>query len=223
MSKLIWDNVGEKVYETGLDRGVLYPLNTKTNAYDTGVAWNGLSKVSEKPSGAESSDVYADNIKYLNLISAEKFAATIEAYTYPDEFAVCDGTAEPAPGIVIGQQTRKTFGMSYRTLVGNDVAGQDYGYKIHCIYGGVASPSEKGYSSVNESPEAISFSWELNTTPVPVEGFKPTASLIVESTKVSKEALAAIEAILYGSEGTEPRLPLPDEIIALIKNNGAQG
>lgn len=223
MSKLIWDNVGEKVYETGLDRGVLYLLNAKTNTYDTGVAWNGLSKVSEKPSGAESSDVYADNIKYLNLISAEKFAATIEAYTYPDEFAVCDGTAEPAPGIIISQQTRKTFGMSYRTLVGNDVAGQDYGYKIHCIYGGVASPSEKGYNSVNESPEAITFSWELNTTPVPVEGFKPTASLIVDSTKVSKEALAAIEAILYGSEGTEARLPLPNEIITLIKNNGAQG
>ena len=223
MSKLIWDNVGEKVYETGLDRGVLYPLNTKTNAYDTGVAWNGLSKISEKPSGAESSDVYADNIKYLNLISAEKFAATIEAYTYPDEFAVCDGTAEPVEGVIIGQQTRKTFGLSYRTLVGNDVAGQDYGYKIHCIYGGVASPSEKGYSSVNESPEAISFSWELNTTPVPVEGFKPTASLIVDSTKVSKEALAAIEAILYGSDSAEPRLPLPNEIVELIKNNGAQG
>lgn len=216
MSRIIWDNVGEKTYETGLDRGVLYPLNTETNAYDTGVPWNGLSKVSEKPSGAESSDIYADNIKYLNLLSAEKFGATVEAYTYPDEFAVCDGTAEPAPGMTIGQQTRKMFGLSYRTLYGNDVAGTDYGYKIHCIYGAVASPSEKGYSSVNESPEAITFSWEVNTTPVPVTGFKPTASVIIDSTKVSKEAMKALEDILYGKEGAEPRLPLPDEIAGII-------
>lgn len=216
MSRIIWDNVGEKTYETGLDRGVLYPLNTETNAYDTGVPWNGLSKVSEKPSGAESSDIYADNIKYLNLLSAEKFGATVEAYTYPDEFAVCDGTAEPAPGMTIGQQTRKMFGLSYRTLYGNDVAGTDYGYKIHCIYGAVASPSEKGYSSVNESPEAITFSWEVNTTPVPVTGFKPTASVIIDSTKVSKEAMKALEDILYGKEDKEPRLPLPDEIAGII-------
>lgn len=221
MSRLIWDNVGEKTYETGLDRGVLYPMNIETNAYDKGVPWNGLSKVSEKPSGAESTDIYADNIKYLNLISAEKFGATVEAYTYPDEFAVCDGTAEPAPGMIIGQQTRKVFGLSYRTLVGNDVAGQEYGYKIHCIYGAVASPSEKGYQTVNESPEAITFSWEVNTTPVPVTGFKPTASVIIDSTKVSKEALTAIEAILYGSDGTEARLPLPDEIAGIINPSTA--
>lgn len=222
MGRLIWDNVGEKTYETGLDRGVLYPMNTETNAYDKGVVWNGLSKVSEKPSGAETTDIYADNIKYLNLLSAEKFAATVEAYTYPDEFAVCDGTAEPVPGMIIGQQVRKTFGMSYRTLLGNDVAGQEYGYKIHCIYGAVASPSEKGYQSVNESPEAITFSWEVNTTPVPVTGFKPTASLTIDSTKVSKEALAAIEAILYGSDEVDARLPLPDEIAGII-NPTAQG
>lgn len=220
MSRLIWDNVGEKTYETGLDRGVLYSLNTATNAYDSGVAWNGLSKVSEKPSGAESSDIYADNIKYLNLLSAEKFGATIEAYTYPKEFEACDGTAQPVAGMIIGQQTRKTFGLSYRTLVGNDVAGTDFGYKIHCIYGAVASPSEKGYSSVNESPEAITFSWEVNTTPVPVEGFKPTAYVIIDSTKVSAEAVAAIEAILYGTEGEEPRLPLPNEIAAIINPAG---
>lgn len=221
MSRIIWDNVGEKTYETGLDRGVLYLMNAETNAYDKGVAWNGLSKVSEKPSGAESSDIYADNIKYLNLLSAEKFAATVEAYTYPDEFAECDGTAEPVPGMVIGQQTRKTFGFSYRTLVGNDVSGTEHGYKIHCIYGAVASPSEKGYSTVNESPEAITFSWEVNTTPVPVEGFKPTATVIIDSTKVSKEALASVEAILYGSADVEPRLPLPNEIASII--NPAQG
>ena len=222
MSRIIWDNVGEKTYETGLDRGVLYLMNAETNAYDKGVAWNGLSKVSEKPSGAESSDIYADNIKYLNLLSAEKFAATVEAYTYPDEFAECDGTAEPVPGMIIGQQTRKTFGFSYRTLVGNDVSGTEHGYKIHCIYGAVASPSEKGYSTVNESPEAITFSWEVNTTPVPVEGFKPTATVIIDSTKVSKEALAAVEAILYGSVDVEPRLPLPNEIASII-NPAPQG
>ena len=222
MSRIIWDNVGEKTYETGLDRGVLYLMNAETNAYDKGVAWNGLSKVSEKPSGAESSDIYADNIKYLNLLSAEKFAATVEAYTYPDEFAECDGTAEPVPGMVIGQQTRKTFGFSYRTLVGNDVSGTEHGYKIHLIYGAVASPSEKGYSSVNESPEAITFSWEVNTTPVPVDGFKPTATVIIDSTKVSKEALAAVEAILYGADEVEPRLPLPNEIAAVI-NPSAEG
>ena len=215
MSKIVWDKTGERFYETGTNQGVLY-VQDETGAYPKGVAWNGLTAVSESPSGAEATALYADNIKYLNLISAEEFGATIEAYTYPDEFAECDGSAEIAPGIMIGQQKRKTFGMSYRTIIGNDNDGNDFGYKIHLIYGAVAAPSERAYATVNDSPEAITFSWELTTTPVNVTGFKPTAHLEINSTKVAAEKLAQLEAILYGSESEEPRLPMPDEIVELI-------
>ena len=214
--KLVWDKTGERIFEAGVDHGVLYPLSTD-GTYNKGVAWNGLISVSESPSGAEPEALWADNMKYLNLMSAEEFGATIECYTYPDEFAECDGSAEIAPGVLIGQQKRKTFGLSYRTLIGNDVDGNDHGYKLHLIYGALASPSEKGYSTVNDTPEAITFSYEVSTTPVNVEGFKPTASLTIDSTKVDKEKLAALEAILYGSETEEARLPLPNEIATLLK------
>lgn len=215
MPKIKWDQTGQRLYETGVDHGVLYIPDTD-NAYTGGVAWNGLTSISESPSGAESNPQYADNIKYLNLISAEEFGATIEAFTYPEEFEQCDGTASLAPGITIGQQARKTFGLSYRTLLGNDVDATDYGYKLHLIYGALAAPSEKAYSTVNDSPEAITFSWELTTTAVEVEGHKPTASLTVDSTKVTADGLAALEAILYGSDTEEPRLPLPDEVVTLV-------
>lgn len=216
MSRLVWDKAGEHIYETGVSQGVLYPVDAKTATYPKGVAWNGLTAVTESPSGAESTALYADDIKYLNLLSAEEFGATIEAYTYPDEFAVLDGSAEIASGITIGQQERGTFGLSYKTKLGNDLANTGYGYKLHIIYGAVASPSEKSYSTVNDSPEAITFSWEIKTTPVEVTGHKPTASVVIDSTKVDAEKLAALEAILYGSEGTEARLPLPDEIATLF-------
>lgn len=215
MSKLTWDNTGERFYETGVKQGVLYPQG-EGGAYPKGYAWNGLTAVTESPSGAEANPLYADDIKYLNLMSAEDFGATVEAYTYPDEFAECDGSAEIAPGVSIGQQKRKTFGMSYRTAIGNDVDGSDHGYKIHLIYGAMAQPSERAYASMNDSPEAITFSWELTTTPVNVTGFKPTAHLEINSTKVDAEKLAALEAILYGTESEEARLPLPDEIVELI-------
>lgn len=215
MSKLSWDKSGERLYETGVDRGVLYPQNSD-GTYPKGVAWNGLTGVTESPSGAEATALYADDIKYLNLLSTEEFAATVEAYTYPDEFGACNGEAELAKGITIGQQARKAFGMAYRTKIGNDIDSNDHGYKIHLIYGGLAAPSEKAYATINDSPEAITFSWEVSTTPVEVPGMKPTASLIIDSTKVSAESLAAIEAILYGTEDAEPRLPLPSEIIELI-------
>ena len=214
MSALVWDQSSERLYETGVDRGVLYPVTN--NAYGTGVAWNGLTAVNESPSGAEPSDIYADNIKYLTLRSAETFGATIEAYTYPDEFAECDGSATVATGVTIGQQTRKSFGLCYRTLVGNDTDGQDHGYKLHLIYGCTASPSEKSYQTVNDSPEAITFSWEVSTTPVNVEGHKPTAQLIVDSTKVDAAKLATLEAQLYGGESSEPKLPTPAEVIAIF-------
>ena len=214
MSALVWDQSSERLYETGVDRGVLYPVTN--NAYGTGVAWNGLTAVNESPSGAEPSDIYADNIKYLTLRSAETFGATIEAYTYPDEFAECDGSATVATGVTIGQQTRKSFGLCYRTLVGNDTDGQDHGYKLHLIYGCTASPSEKSYQTVNDSPEAITFSWEVSTTPVNVEGHKPTAQLIVDSTKVDKAKLDTLEAQLYGGENAEPKLPTPAEVIAIF-------
>lgn len=219
MSKLQWDKVGERLYETGLDRGVLYPIGTGGN-YGKGVAWNGLTAVNESPSGAEATPLYADNIKYLNLISAEDFGATVEAYTYPPEFEECDGSAEVAPGVTIGQQARKMFGLSYRTLIGNDVNGQNHGYKTHLVWGAQASPSEKNRQTVNDSPEAVSFSWKLTTTPVDVPGFKPTAHMTIDSTKTDKDKLAALEAILYGSDGddaSEPRLPLPAEVIELLK------
>ena len=216
MSKIVWDQTGEKLYETGVKNGVLYP-QAEGGTYPNGVAWNGLTAVTESPSGAEATALYADDIKYLNLVSAEEFGATIEAYMYPKEFEECDGTAEIAPGVSIGQQARKTFGMSYKTTLGNDVDNNDFGYKLHIIYGALASPSEKGYATINDSPEAITFSWEVKTTPVAVNGFKPTASLVIDSTKVKAEKLKALEDILYGTTDVEPRLPLPDEIAELMK------
>ena len=218
---LNWDQTGEKIYETGTDRGVFYPMSG--NTYGAGVAWNGFTAVTETPSGAEPTDLYADNIKYVSIRSAEEFGGTIEAYTYPDEFGQCDGSAELATGVQIGQQSRKAFGLCYRTKIGNDTAGNDYGYKIHLVYGCTASPSERGYSTINDSPDAITFSWEFKTTPIAVEGFKPTAILTIDSTKVDPTKLASFEAILYGTStpsetpGEEPtvvaaRLPLPDEV-----------
>lgn len=215
MAALTWDDSGKRLYETGVDRGVLYVMSAGT--YGTGVAWNGLTGVTESPSGAEETALYADNIKYVSLYSAEEFGATIEAYTYPDEFAKCDGSAELADGTYIGQQERSTFGLSYRTLIGNDTEGQSHGYKLHLIYGAKASPSEKAYATVNDSPEAITFSWEVTTTPVNVTGMKPTAVITIDSTKADADCLAALEAKLYGSEpsGT-PTLPLPDEVKTLM-------
>ena len=206
-----------------MDRGVLYVQSNGT--YPNGVAWNGLTAVTESPSGAEATPLYADNIKYLNLMSAEEFGCTIEAYTYPEEFAECDGSAELATGVTIGQQARKTFGLSYRTKIGNDAAGDKFGYKLHLIYGGLASPSEKAYASINDSPEAITFSWEVSTTPVSVDGHSPTACITIDSTKVEPTKLAALEEILYGKDGdgasgTEPRLPLPSEIATLFTVSG---
>lgn len=214
MAILTWDGTGERLYETGVDRGVLYiPTN---GVYDTGYAWNGLTAVTESPSGAEATALYADNIKYLNLVSAEEFGATIEAYTYPDAFALVDGTARPSAGVSIGQQVRKTFGFSFRTRLGNDVDGADHGYKLHLVYGALAAPSEKSYASINDSPEAITFSWEVTTTPVPVTGLKPTAIITIDSTKVNATNLATLEDALYGTAGTNARLPLPDEVIAIF-------
>lgn len=215
MSKIVWDAVGEHTFETGVRNGVLY-LKDAQGAYNTGVAWNGLTSVSESPEGAEPTDLYADDTKYLTLMSAENFKATIEAYTYPVEFEECDGSATIAKGVVIGQQSRKPFGLCYRTAIGNDTDGNEHGYKLHIVYGCQASPSEKQYSTINDSPEAITFSWEVNTTPVNVTGKKPTATLIIDSTKVDKTKLTALEDILYGSETVEPRLPLPDEIATLM-------
>ena len=215
MSKIVWDAIGEHTFETGVRNGVLY-LKGVEGTYNTGVAWNGLTSVSESPEGAEATDLYADDIKYLTLMSAENFKATIEAYTYPVEFEECDGSATIAKGVVIGQQSRKPFGLCYRTAIGNDTDGNEHGYKLHIVYGCQASPSEKQYSTINDSPEAITFSWEVNTTPVNVTGKKPTATLIIDSTKADKAKLTALEAILYGSEDSEPRLPLPDEIATLM-------
>lgn len=214
MSKLVWDQTGERLYETGVKYGVLYVQEGA--AYPKGVAWNGLTAVTESPSGAEATALYADDIKYLNLMSAEEFGATIEAYTYPDEFMACDGSASLSEGVYIGQQARKSFGLCYRTTIGNDVVNNDYGYKLHLIYGALASPSEKAYSTINDSPEAITFSWEVSTTPVNVTGHKPTACLTIDSTKVAPEKLAALEEVLYGKEQAEPRLPLPDEVVQIM-------
>lgn len=219
MSKIVWDRAGEHFYETGVDHGVLYP--TLNGVYGHGVAWNGLTNVTESPSGAESTGQYADNIKYLNLISAEEFGATVEAFTYPPEFAVCDGSAEPVKGVMIGQQIRRPFGLCYRTLVGNDLMGTEYGYKLHLVYGATAAPSERAYGTVNDSPEAITFSWTLTTTPVEISGYKPTANLIIDSSLVSKANMAKLEDILYGTADAEPRLPMPDEVIALIGSSKA--
>ena len=221
MSKLVWDKTGERYYETGVKNGVLY-IPTE-GVYSKGVAWNGLTAVTESPSGAEATALYADDMKYLSLYSAEEFGATIEAYTYPDEFAQCDGSAELTKGVSIGQQTRKTFGLCYRTTIGNDTDGTDHGYKLHIIYGCMASPSEKAYSTINDSPEAITFSWEITTTPVNVTGHKPTASITIDSTKADPTKLAALEDILYGKDGepgSEARLPLPNEIKTLMSAAG---
>jgi len=215
MSELVWDEVGERLYETGVKKGVLYP-RISDGSYPVGVVWNGITAVTEKPSGAEPNPKYADDIKYLNLISVEEFAAMIEAFMYPDEFAACDGSASLSTGVVIGQQTRQTFGLAYRTTLGNDTDGEDYGYKLHLVWGATATPSEKGYQTINDSPEAIAFSWEITTIPVAVTGKKPTASMTIDSTKVDPTTLAALELILYGATGVDPRLPLPDEIAALF-------
>ena len=218
-NKIVWDAIGEKVWETGLDRGVLYKRNSE-GAYPSGVAWNGLTSVTEGVSGGEANPFYADNIKYANIMSTEEFNPSIEAYTYPDEFAECDGSKEVATGVTIGQQNRAVFGLSYRTLIGNDVDDAEHGYKIHLVYGAKANPSEKSRNTVNESPELMTMSWECTTTPVAVTGAKPTAHLIIDSTKVSAEKLAELEAILYGGDSKEASLPLPDEVIALIGTAG---
>ena len=211
MAKLVWDESGKRIYETGVQKGVLYVQDESGN-YPKGVAWNGLTAVTESPSGAEATPLYADDIKYLELRSAEEFGATIEAYTYPEEFEACDGSASLAKGVSIGQQDRKAFGLCYRTVVGNDVQGNSHGYKLHLIYGAVASPSEKAYATVNDSPEAVTFSWEITTTPVEIEGFKPTASITIDSTKVEPGQLAELEKKLYGDTSTEAQLPLPSEV-----------
>lgn len=221
MSKIVWDKIGERFYEQGVSNGVLY-LTGISGAYDSGVAWNGLTAVTESPSGAEPTPIYADNTKYLNLMSVEELGATIEAYTYPDEYAECDGSAELTTGVSIGQQPRKSFGLSYKTKIGNDVNDISHGYKLHLIYGALAAPTEKAYTTITNDPEAVTFSWEITTTPVDVVNHKPTASLIIDSTKVDATKLAALEAILYGKdaigeeEAVEPRLPLPDEILTLM-------
>lgn len=215
MSKIVWDQVGERFYETGVDRGVLF-VKDETGKYGKGVAWNGLTAVTESPSGAEANPLYADNVKYLNLISREELGATIEAYTYPEEFGVCDGSAEPTTGVIFGQQSRREFGLCYRTFLGNDVEGQDHGYKIHILYNALAAPSEKAYATVNDSPEAITFSWEVTTTPVEVTGYKPVACVTIDSTKVSADKLKTLEDKLYGSESEESALPTPDEIVTML-------
>ena len=215
MSKLVWDKTGERLYETGVKQGVLYP-QAAGGTYPKGVVWNGLTNITESPSGAEATPLYADDIKYLDLISTEELGGTIEAYTYPDEFAECDGSAALADGVYVGQQPRKTFGLSYRTTLGNDVDNNNHGYKLHLVYGALATPSEKAYSTINDSPEAITFSWEFNTTPVNVTGFKPTANITIDSTKVNAEKLAELEKILYGDGETEARLPLPDEVAQIF-------
>lgn len=216
MTKMKWDQEGQRIYETGVSQGALYVY--KDSKYQTGVPWNGLTTVTESPSGAEASPLYADNIKYLELISNEEFGASIEAYTYPDEFAECDGSAEIAEGVLIGQQSRCKFGLAYKTKLGNDTEGDSYGYKLHVIYGCQAAPSEKVYGTINDSPEAITFSWEVTTTPVEVAGFKPTSTIVIDSTKIAAEKLKLIEDMLYGDDQSgEPTLPTPEQIINIVK------
>lgn len=215
MTKITWDAVGDRTYETGVDQGVLYPQNTD-GSYPAGYGWNGLTTVTETPSGAEATPQYADNIQYLNLVSIELFGGTIEALTYPNEFEQCDGTAQPSSGLTVGQQNRKAFGLSYRTRLGNDVDGSDYGYKLHLVYGALAKPSQKAFETINDTPKPIGFSWEFTTSPVAVTGLKPTALMTIDSTLVDAAALAALEAFLYGTSGAAARLPLPDEVIALF-------
>lgn len=217
MTGLTWDDTGKRLYETGTDRGVLFPTDD-TGAYSKGVAWNGLTKVTEKPDGAEETVLYADNLKYLSLMSAETFKGTIEAYTYPDEFNSADGTKELGAGIIVGQQARKPFGLAYRTLVGNDVKANDFGYKIHLVYGAKVSPSEREYESVNDDPGAVTFSWEFSTTPVTLPNYKPVAHLIFDSTKMDVADLKKLEDMIYGNgtEATEPKLPLPSELVTMF-------
>lgn len=215
MSRLEWHKTGEKLYETGVDRGVLYPQDSE-GGYSEGFAWNGLTAVTESPSGAEPTPLYADNTKYLNLLSVEEFGGTIEAYTYPDEFAECDGTASPTNGVTIGQQRRRTFGLAYRTLIGNEIDETDHGYKIHLIYGALAAPSERAYATVNDTPEAINFSWEVSTTPVEIPGFRPSSQLTIDSTKVTSVQLTQLEDILYGTDTESARLPLPSEVLSIF-------
>lgn len=219
---LVWDETGKKLFETGVSNVALYPQDT-TGVYGAGVAWNGVTNISESPSGAEATTLWANNGKYLNLYSVEEYASSIEAYTYPDEFAECDGSAEIVKGVSIGQQTRKSFGLAYKTLIGSDTDGNDHGYKLHLVYGCKAAPSERSHATVNDSPEALSFSWEISTTPVSVTGHKPTASVEIDSTKVDAGKLAAFEKILFGSETAAARLPLPDEVAELFTNAGVGG
>jgi hypothetical protein len=218
VTALVWDKKGERLYETGVDRCVLYKPDVSGD-YTNGYAWNGLTAITESPTGGEANAQYADNIKYLNLYSAEEFGATLEAFTYPDAWAECDGSATPEPGISVGQQTRKSFGLSYRSILGNDLEAADYGYKLHLVYGATASPSEKAYSTVNDSPEATAFSWDMTTVPVAWAGGKPTSILTIDSTKVDSTALAALEEILYGTLSVDPRLPSPDDVIALFSGS----
>ena len=219
---LVWDETGKKLFETGVSNVALYPQDT-TGVYGTGVAWNGVTNISESPSGAEATTLWANNGKYLNLYSVEEYASSIEAYTYPDEFAECDGSAEIAKGVSIGQQTRKSFGLAYKTLIGSDTDGNDHGYKLHLVYGCKAAPSERSHATVNDSPEALSFSWEISTTPVSVTGHKPTASVEIDSTKVDPAKLAAFEKILFGSDAAAARLPLPDEVASLFAAASSEG
>lgn len=219
MSKITWDNTGEKKYEAGVDHVVLYHVN-QSSEYTPGYPWNGITSVSETPDGAEPNKQYADNIPYLTITSAEELNGGIEAYTYPDEWGVCDGSAEPIPGVTIGQQARKMFGLSYRTKMGNDVDGMDHGYKLHFLYGATASPSERSYETINDSPDPVTFSWDFSTIPVPVTGFKPTSLMVIDSTVVDKDKLASLEEILYGTEDDDPRLPMPDEVLQILGGTG---
>ena len=216
MARLIWDEVGQRFFETGVKNGVLY-VQDNDGTYKNGVVWNGLTAVTESPSGAEETPLYADDVKYLTLRSAEEFGATVEAYTYPEEFEQCDGSASIAEGITIGQQARRAFGLCYRTSVGNDIQGQNFSYKLHLIYGCTVAPSEKSYSTINDNPEAITFSWELSTVPVPVDGFSPTASLVIDASKVDEGKMQLLENALFGDDQNEAKLLLPNEIIELIK------
>lgn len=219
MSKLVWDAVGTRLYETGDDHAVLYPQKSD-GTYDKGVAWNGITAITQNPSGAESTALYADNIKYVDLRSAEDFGMTIEAYTYPDEWAECDGSKEVSPGVYAGQQSRRSFGFSYRSLIGNDTELDQHGYKLHLIYNGTAAPSEKSYQTVNDSPSAITFSWEVKTTPIAIEGYKPTAELSIDSTKVDAAKLQQLEDVLYGTASEDASLPTPDEVVAIFAGSG---
>ena len=216
MAKLVFNGVGDRLFETGVKKGVLFVMG-EGGTYEKGVVWNGLTAVTEKPSGAETTNLYADDVKYVVIYGAEEFEATIEAYTYPEEFEQCDGSAALVSGVNVGQQTRKTFAFCYTTSLGNDTEGQDFGYKIHIIYGCKAKPSEKSYSTINDSPEAVTFSWDVSTVPVPVEGMNPTATVVIDSTRLDSSKLKALEDKLYGTESSESELPLPDAIKTLVQ------